>query len=301
MALRTLLLIVLTALAAPAFADESPPPITNDFALVVDASVPAPAASPALTALTAPAAPSAEAVLQDVNVLVTQSRNTTAWHLALAGLLAFVLKWLMDFLLHLTNPRDEVKRALPWVLGGVGIVVGVLDFYVRGASWVDAIIVGGGPPGATLVNELLNALRRKLEKPVVAALLVLLAFSTAGCGHGLATSARIVIGVDEVLIASETTFPEFDAAHQRALSSADLATYRSTQRPKVLASFEALSAAARAARQSIEAATKSKVDLRSVLRAVCTALAGVNDAGEAVKWPLPPAINIANDLCTTVK
>lgn len=169
--LRLLLLFALTAVAVPAFADDGPPPVTNDLSMTVDASAVAPAPLPAAT-------PDIGAVVKDVNILVSQAHTTTAWHLALAGLIAFLLKWIVDFLMHLTNARDEVKRALPWVLGVLGVIIGVLDFYVRGASLIDAVIIGGGPPGATLFNELMNSLRKKLEKPATAA--AVLAFFSLG-------------------------------------------------------------------------------------------------------------------------
>jgi hypothetical protein len=93
---------------------------------------------------------------------------TTQWYLALAVALALALKWLVDLLVHLGDPRDGVRQALPWLLAVLGVAVGALDAYLSGARWTDAAILGAAAPGAVVVNELGNALRRALQKPTAA-------------------------------------------------------------------------------------------------------------------------------------
>lgn len=91
--------------------------------------------------------------------------NKTKYHLLAAAALAAVLKWLLDLLMHLKQPRDRVKQVLPWLLSVGGVIIAVLDSYIGGASLPNALVLGGAAPGAVLVNELGNALKAALQKP----------------------------------------------------------------------------------------------------------------------------------------
>jgi F0F1-type ATP synthase membrane subunit a len=100
-----------------------------------------------------------------VQRIAEEQSASTRLNLLIAAGSALVLKFAVDFLMHLTNPRDSVKKVLPWILAVLGVVVGVLDAYIGGASWFNAVIIGGAAPGAVLVNEMTNALRTLLQKP----------------------------------------------------------------------------------------------------------------------------------------
>lgn len=91
---------------------------------------------------------------------VQVASDTTAKHMALAGLLAVILKFILDALSRITNLKDSVKRYLPLVCAALGVGVALLTKYAMGSTWTDAVILGGGAPMAVMVNEVLNMLKK---------------------------------------------------------------------------------------------------------------------------------------------
>ena len=101
-----------------------------------------------------------------IKAAVDSAKGSTARHVALAGVLAVVLKFLLDLAMSIKDPTDKAKKWLPWVCSGLGVLIGFVTYLAAGSSWIDAAILGAGAPAAVLVNELANALRTKLSKPV---------------------------------------------------------------------------------------------------------------------------------------
>lgn len=104
--------------------------------------------------------------------------STTAAHLGLALVLSVVLKFIVDALRAVTNPRDSLRAVLPWITAFVGAAAGVLDYYVGGAKWTDAVLLGGFGVGSTGVNEMSKLIRKALSKPAPAS-------PSAGCTDGV--------------------------------------------------------------------------------------------------------------------
>ena len=102
------------------------------------------------------AAAAAEAKLK----AASSAKDTTAIHMALAALIASVLKLLLDLLQRLSDVPPKVKRFFPLICAALSVGITVLAKYAAGSTWPDALIVGvGGGLGATLVNELHNMIK----------------------------------------------------------------------------------------------------------------------------------------------
>ncbi len=102
------------------------------------------------------------ALTQSVIVL-EQATDTTAKHMALAGVVAAILKFLLDafmFSVKDVDLKDKVKRWLPAVCALVGVLIAVFAKYAEKSSWVDSVIVAGGAPLAVLFNDVLNMMKK---------------------------------------------------------------------------------------------------------------------------------------------
>lgn len=100
--------------------------------------------------------------------LQNEQGTATKLHLIIASAAVLFLKHAIDGLLKLTSPRDNVKKALPIILALLGAIVGVLDVWIGGASWQNALLVGGAPFVSVAYNEAWNVARDWLQKPAVA-------------------------------------------------------------------------------------------------------------------------------------
>lgn len=97
----------------------------------------------------------------------TPATDVVNWRVYAAAVGALVLKYVVDLLTHLTNPKDEVKKYLPVALGVLSLVITLLDKYISSSSWGEAAVLGGSGLGAIVVNELGNALKKTVSKPDV--------------------------------------------------------------------------------------------------------------------------------------
>ena len=86
-------------------------------------------------------------------VKAAAAASSTERHLAIAAMLAVVLR----FLLGMIGPRiqwfSQHPHAYRFAGIGMGVAIFALDKFAMGASWVDALIAAGSGPGAVLVNE----------------------------------------------------------------------------------------------------------------------------------------------------
>lgn len=51
---------------------------------------------------------------------------------------------------------DSKRKWLPWVLLGIGVIVGISDQLSTGIGWAGAFASGGGPPLAILLHQLVK-------------------------------------------------------------------------------------------------------------------------------------------------
>jgi hypothetical protein len=107
-------------------------------------------------------------VFKDVEALraAAKAGDKAATYLAISALVAFGLKWIITFLqsLKVDDLTDKAKRAIPWICAALGVGVGVTSKFAMGTTWTNAIILGGGPPGAVLFHELVEAAKGFLFK-----------------------------------------------------------------------------------------------------------------------------------------
>lgn len=130
-------------------------------------------------------------------------------------------------------------------------------------------------------------------------LLAMVLAMLSGCSSAALTAARVTLAADEALLIGEQQFAAYDLAHQRALSEQDLRSYRQQQRPKVVAAFAALTAAAHEARVGVELAQAGRVETAPLAHALCVAVVGTRQAGAEVGWSLGP-LEQAAQLCALV-
>lgn len=171
---RALLFAVAMLAAAPlatSYAQDGPPPAAD--AAVIATPPGAPIVAPALPTVQPP---SAQDTLQAVNNALSAARGTTAQHMAIAALIAILLRYLLMALEALMGMNRETKVILPWVCSGLGVLLAVITRYAAGSSWIDSVIIGGAGPGAVLWNEVLNAVKVKLGSGAVKAALLLVGF-----------------------------------------------------------------------------------------------------------------------------
>lgn len=82
---------------------------------------------------------------------------------AWAGLIAAILKILIQLLERLTKLTDKGKKVIPLIAMGIGVLIAMLSKFAMGTTWFDAILLGGAGPGAVFVNELFNIWFKKAD------------------------------------------------------------------------------------------------------------------------------------------
>ena len=135
--------------------EQPPSPIVND--LLIPASQPDGGGESDLTVL-----------VQEVARLRTakSSGDTAGTRMAIAALIAFVLKWLVSALKKIKTEElsDKAKQIIPWIVMVLGVVVAVVAHYGMNENWTNAIILGGGPPGAVLFHNLWESFVNLIKK-----------------------------------------------------------------------------------------------------------------------------------------
>lgn len=93
--------------------------------------------------------------------------DKTAVYLAVAALIALALKVLVDRLkkIPVSDLNDKAKHAIPWAIALLSFAAAVIWKYSMGATWTNAIVLGGGGPGAILVDNLWDAFIGLIKKP----------------------------------------------------------------------------------------------------------------------------------------
>jgi len=108
-----------------------------------------------------------------------------------AGLAALALRYLVAAIEARNDWTPEQKRRIPVVLVALGALA-TAAAHLAGQPLGDALVLGGGAPGAVLVNELINGMKRP---PPNATALILAAFATClltACPLGPAGRAAVV-------------------------------------------------------------------------------------------------------------
>lgn len=144
--------------------EHPPSPITNDFAIVT--------ASPDGGVGAADIQELAREVARLRAAAVIKPKDGGAeWRMAIAALIAFVLKWTVSALKKIKTEElsDKAKQIIPWIVMVLGVVVAVAAHYGMNENWTNAIILGGGPPGAVLFHNLwesfVNLIKKKPAEP----------------------------------------------------------------------------------------------------------------------------------------
>lgn len=106
--------------------------------------------------------------------------------MAIAAIIALVLKTAVSAFKKVKTEEltDGAKKAIPWIVAALGAVVAVLTHFAMGETWTNAIILGGGPPGAVLVHNLWETGIGLIKKPKPATGVVLVLLMTgalSGC------------------------------------------------------------------------------------------------------------------------
>jgi hypothetical protein len=138
-------LLVIFALAAPAFAQTIPPPPAGS----VEVLQPVMTESP-LDQLRD---------LQAKYVALRAEKDKGAKMLLIAGAIAGGLKILLSVVNRVAG--DKPKRWLALLALFLAVPIALLTHYAAGHGWVDSIIVAGGGPGAIVVHELMKLLGKK--------------------------------------------------------------------------------------------------------------------------------------------
>ncbi|KKN38766.1 hypothetical protein LCGC14_0750290 [marine sediment metagenome] len=71
----------------------------------------------------------------------------------IAALIAALANLLLSGIKRGMKLTSRGKKWLPRVALGLGVVVGVATYFIPGHSLVEALIYGGGPPGAIIIQE----------------------------------------------------------------------------------------------------------------------------------------------------
>ena len=71
----------------------------------------------------------------------------------IAALFAAIANLLLSGVKRGMKLTSRGKKWLPRVALGLGVVVGVATYFIPGHSLVEALIYGGGPPGAIIIQE----------------------------------------------------------------------------------------------------------------------------------------------------
>lgn len=106
--------------------------------------------------------------LKSAQATANASGDKTAMMAAIAAAIALVLKVTIDAVQQWKDLSDKAMKAIPLVCSVLSAIVIALDKFAGGDSWLNALILGGGPLAAVVVNELHNALKK--SPPTIAPL-----------------------------------------------------------------------------------------------------------------------------------
>jgi len=139
----------------------------------------------------------------------------------LAGLLALLVKLAIHLLDWIVRLRPEAKAWIPLATALGGVVVALLERYANGGSWIEAVIVAGGSPGAVYLDQIFGTAINKLRPAAAStgpALVLLLALGCAasGCAGAYDTLHAAAAAGDEAIAG----FRAYDAAHKREILAA---------------------------------------------------------------------------------
>lgn len=148
--MRILIFLTTLAVVTPAYGEALSVAVASE----VDAG---PAASPV--------APDLGKQLADAKKAYDRLREdqVTPRKFLIAGFIAAAANVLLTLLKKATRMTKKGKKYLPWISLGLGLLIGVSSYYAMGTTLVDAILYGGGGPGAVIVQELLKALKKDNE------------------------------------------------------------------------------------------------------------------------------------------
>lgn len=125
-----------------------------------------PAAPPAAApAAAAPSAPDLGKQLEDAKKAYDRLKRdqTTPRKFLIAALIAAIANVLLTVFKKTTKMSKKAKKYLPWISVGLGFVIGVSSYYAMGTTLVDAVLYGGGAPGAVILQELLAVWKKDAD------------------------------------------------------------------------------------------------------------------------------------------
>jgi hypothetical protein len=99
--------------------------------------------------------------LQAARADYVKSGDKTMMMMAIAAGVALFLKLLIDGIQQWKDLSDRAMKAIPIVCTALSGAIIVLDKFAGGDTWVNALILGGGPLASVAVNEIHNALKKK--------------------------------------------------------------------------------------------------------------------------------------------
>lgn len=76
-----------------------------------------------------------------------------------AGLLATLLKFALDAVKAIGS--FALRRAMSWVALLLAVPIALFTRFAAGGSWLDALIFAAAGPGAVVVHELINAVKKR--------------------------------------------------------------------------------------------------------------------------------------------
>jgi hypothetical protein len=120
------------------------------------------APEPTATSAAPTPAPDLGKQLEDAKVAYDRIKadRVTSKKFLIAALIAALANILLTLLKKTARLTKQGKKYLPWAALGLGLVVGVSSYYAMGTTFVDAVLYGGGAPGAIILQELLSFMRK---------------------------------------------------------------------------------------------------------------------------------------------
>jgi hypothetical protein len=82
-----------------------------------------------------------------------------------AALIAAIANLGLSIVKRLSKLQERGKKWLPRIAVALGAVVGVCEYYLMGGSLFTAILYGGAPLGAIVIQELMGPVKSKSEAP----------------------------------------------------------------------------------------------------------------------------------------
>ncbi len=92
----------------------------------------------------------------------TDGADAMQLHLEIAAIIGTVCKFLLDLIKKLMKLDTPLKKYLPWVSAVLGAIVVVVAKFGAGLPLINAIVIGGGPLGAVVINELLAIMKKSV-------------------------------------------------------------------------------------------------------------------------------------------